>query len=97
MMQVDEILELLSEHDSEVRTRFGVAWLAVFGSTVRGEAGPSSDLDILVEFSRPTFRNYTGLLHFLEDLLGRPVDLVSIAALGPDMRREVLREARRVA
>lgn len=96
-MRVDDILNVLSEHGPEIKARFGVGWLALFGSTARGDAGPDSDLDILVEFRLPTFRNYMGLHRYLEGLLDRPVDLVSGAALRPPMKQEVLREARRVA
>ena len=96
-MRVDDILNVLSEHGPEINARFGVGWLALFGSTARGDAGPESDLVILVEFRLPTFRNYMGLHRYLEGLLDRPVDLVSVAALRPPMKQEVLREARRVA
>ena len=68
--------------------------LAVFGSVARGEAGPDSDVDILVEFEgRATFDRYMGLKFFLEDLLGRRVDLVTRKALKPRMRPYVEREA----
>lgn len=96
-MHVDDILSVLSEHAPEIRGRFGVRSLALFGSAARGEAEADSDVDILVEFRLPTLRNYMGLHRYLEGLLDRPVDLVSEAALKPPMKQEVLREARRVA
>ena len=68
--------------------------LAVFGSVARGEAGPESDVDILVEFEgRATFDRYMGLKFFLEDLLGRRADLVTRKALKPRLRPYVEREA----
>jgi len=93
-MKRDEILKTLRAHRDELRKRFGVKSLAVFGSVARGEAGPDSDVDILVEFEgRATFDRYMGLKFFLEDLLGRRVDLVTRKALKPRMRPFVEREA----
>ena len=90
----DNVLNTLKRHKSELRQRFGVKSLAVFGSVARGEAGPESDVDILVEFEgRATFDRYMGLKFFLEDLLGRRVDLVTRKALKPRMRPYVEREA----
>jgi uncharacterized protein len=62
----------------------------VFGSRVRGDARADSDLDVLVEFTHPTFRNYMGLKRFLERLIGVPVDLVSAAALKPLLKEHIL-------
>ena len=90
----EELLQRLHEHKDEIRRRFGVKSLAVFGSVARGEAGPESDVDILVEFEgRATFDRYMGLKFFLEDLLGTRVDLVTRRALKPRMRPYVEREA----
>jgi len=89
----NEILEILRTHRDELRKRFGVKSLAVFGSVARGEAGPESDVDILVEFeSSPGFDGYMALKFYLEDLLGRKVDLVMKNALKPWARDVVLRE-----
>ena len=93
-MNKNEILEILRTHRDELRKRFGVKSLAVFGSVARGEAGPDSDVDILVEFEgRATFDRYMGLKFFLEDLLGRRVDLVTRKALKPRLRPYVEQEA----
>ena len=93
-MNKSEILEILRSHRDELRKQFGVKSLAVFGSVVRGEAGPDSDVDILVEFEgRATFDRYMGLKFFLENLLGRRVDLVTRKALKPRLRPYVEREA----
>lgn len=91
------IQRLLAQHRAELN-RFEVKSLAVFGSMARGEAGPASDVDILVEFNdTPGFDQYMDLKFFLEDLLKRSVDLVTSAALKPRMRPIVEREAVRVA
>jgi len=79
------------------RARFGVLELAVFGSVARGEASPTSDLDLLVDFvGSATFDGYMGLKLFLEDSLGVKVDLVTRAALKPRLRARIEAEARRV-
>lgn len=81
-----------------LRRDFGVHRLALFGSTARGDARDDSDLDLLVEFAiGPTFDSFMGLKLFLEDNLGRKVDLVTPDALKPRMRPVVEREAVDVA
>ena len=51
---------------------------SLFGSYARGDQKASSDIDILVEFDKPTFRNFMDLSFYLEDLFGREVDLVMV-------------------
>jgi len=89
----DEVLKPISENWEKIK-RFGVKSLAVFGSAARGEAHPDSDIDILVEFDGPpTFDAYMDLKFFLEELLGRRVDLVTPKALKPRLRPYVEKEA----
>lgn len=85
------LLKTLTDHGEDVR-RFGVRSLGLFGSAVRGEAKPTSDLDFLVEFEDPSFDAYMGLLEYLETLFGRPVDLVLANMLKPRLREPILRE-----
>ncbi len=92
----EDILRLLSEHRAEWK-RWGVKSLALFGSAARGDLRPESDVDILVEFEGPaTFERYLELKFYLETLLGRPVDLVTLRAIKPRMRSQVEREVIRV-
>ena len=73
----DEALRILRDHKAELAERFGVQELALFGSTVRNEAGPDSDVDILVTMDiAGDWKRSFNLQFFLEDLLGRSVDLV---------------------
>lgn len=76
----------------------GVRSLSVFGSVARGQARADSDLDFLVEFDGPaTFDRYMGLKELLEGEFACRVDLVTLRALKPALRDEVLGEAVRVA
>jgi predicted nucleotidyltransferase len=89
-----ETVALLSRHKPEMQRRFGVRSLALFGFRAREDAGPDSDIDILVEFDgAATSARYFGLQFFLEDLLGAPVDLVTTKALRPQLRPFIERDA----
>lgn len=97
-MNRDTILLLLSEHLPEVRERFGVRRLAVFGSAARDELRPKSDVDVLVEFEgATTFDHYFSLRDVLEQVLGRRVDLVTHHGLKPRARRHAEKDLIRVA
>ncbi len=87
-------LQLLSAHKTVLAERFGVVRLALFGSTARDTARPDSDVDVLVAFDGPaTSDRYFGVQFYLEDLLGRPVDLVTERALRDRLRPYVERDA----
>jgi predicted nucleotidyltransferase len=92
-MRRSEILQELAAHRDEL-TRMGVKTLAVFGSVARDEARPDSDVDLLVEFLGPaTFNGYMDLKFFLEDLLGRPIDLVTRKSIRPRLKTQIESEA----
>ena len=94
MTEKDAIATRLRTALPQLRQRWPIRSLALFGSVVRGDARNDSDLDVLVEFDRPT-----DLFAFLEledelaRLSGRRVDLVSRAALKPYIGRQILAEA----
>lgn len=71
---------------------FGVARLGLFGSFARGEATPESDVDILVEFGadKKGFAVFMELAFWLEDMLGRPVELVTLESLSPYLAPHIL-------
>lgn len=75
--KLEDIKRTLEEHKHELRTRFGVSSIAIFGSYARGEEGELSDLDILVEFERPIGWEIVDLKDYLESLLGVKVDLIT--------------------
>jgi uncharacterized protein len=93
MTDREEVLTALRSALPDLRRRWPIRSLGIFGSIARGDAAADSDVDVLVEFERPV-----GLSAFLalEDALwatvGRPVDLVSRAALKPHIGEHVLRE-----
>ena len=89
-----EPLILLREHEPELKRRFSVAKIGIFGSFARGEERPDSDVDVLVMFQKgkKTFDNFIGTKFYLEDLFQRKVDLVTDAALKPLIREPILRD-----
>lgn len=96
-MSSDEIIQQLASCRQKL-AEFHVKSLAVFGSVARGEARPDSDIDVLVEFDGPArFDSYMDLKLFLEELLGRPVDLLTRNGVRPELRPYVEREAVHVA
>jgi predicted nucleotidyltransferase len=89
-----DVLERLVRSKPALVAPYGVTLLALFGSTVRGTARADSDIDILLSFDGPaTSERYFAVQFFLEDLLGRPVDLATDKALRPELRPFVEREA----
>ena len=81
-MKRDEALMILTEHREELE-EFGAERLALFGSVARDEAGPGSDVDLLVEFDGRSIGlfEFAGLQHRLKELLGRKVDLSRFTSL----------------
>ena len=96
-MRREKALSLISAHDAELR-RLGVRSLSVFGSVARDEARPDSDIDLLVEFSRPVgLFAFVELQQYLESILGTRVDLATPDTLRPEFRDQVKAEAMRAA
>jgi len=96
-MRRDDALAVLRARRAEFG-RFQVKSLSIFGSVARNEAGPLSDLDLLVEFDgAASYDLYMGLKLYLEDLLGCRIDLVMEKALKPRVRPSVERDLVRVA
>jgi uncharacterized protein len=93
-MNRSQTLEVLTRIKPDLTQRFGVVRLALFGSTARDEAGPDSDVDIVVAFDGPAIsKRYFGVQFSLEDALGCPVDLVTEKALRPELRPFIEKEA----
>jgi len=90
-------LEALRAHRQtilELAERHGARNVRVFGSTVRGDARPDSDIDILVEVERGrTLLDVIALEQDLEELLGRSVEVLTDAGLSPYLQQRILIEA----
>ncbi len=95
MKKIEEIKRILEVHKEELRGRYGIKEIGIFGSYVRGEERKDSDLDLLAEFEEGA---KIGLLEFvkaenyLSDLLGVKVELVEKSALKPRIGRHILKE-----
>lgn len=91
---LDELTSVLREHLPELRERYSVRSLGVFGSYVRGEQHKRSDLDILVDIDDPslTLFQFVELRDYLSEILGKRVDLVEKQALKPTIGKHVLEE-----
>lgn len=93
-MDRNAMLNLLREHKPVLEQRFGVIRLALFGSVARNAERADSDIDLLVAFDGAAdSERYFGVQFYLEDLLGRPVDLVTEKALRDRLRPYVERDA----
>ena len=93
-MTRDEVLDMLRTHKPMLAERFGVTELALFGSFARDDATDGSDIDVLVEFdTAPDWKSYFGAVSYLENLLGRPVDMATISEVRKEIRPFVERDA----
>jgi hypothetical protein len=93
MHDVEDIKCILLRNKAELRKRFKVKTIGVFGSYVRGEQKRQSDVDLLVEFEEPVgLFEFMDLEMYLTDLLGVKVDLVSKKALKPHIGERILKE-----
>ena len=98
MLTSEEIMEKIEENIETIK-KYGVKRIELFGSYVRNEQKPESDIDLLVRFerSKKTFDNYMDLKFFLEDLFNHKVDLVIIEAIKPDLKQYIIGSVRYAA
>ena len=94
-MPLEQLIERHRDEIRKVAARHGVTRVRVFGSVARGESGPDSDLDLLVETGPKTSSWFpAGLIIDLEALLGCRVDVVTERGLHPDLHAYILKDAR---
>lgn len=93
-MTRDDIMNFLRAHKNEMQSEYGVAVVGLFGSYARQSAHDDSDIDILVEFQseKKTLRNFFGFKHYLEEHLGKRVDLGLESALKPVAHESIKNE-----
>jgi len=95
MKSIQEIKETLEKHKVELKEKYKIKEIGIFGSYVRGEQKGKSDLDILIEFegdAKLSLLDVVGLEIELSDLLGVKVDLVEKKSLKPYIGQYILRE-----
>jgi predicted nucleotidyltransferase len=92
MKPQDGIREVLKRFKPILTEKYKVKQIGVFGSWARGEQSEESDVDLLVEFAEPIGWEFVDVKEFLEQILGRPVDLVTAAMLRPSFKNGVLSE-----
>lgn len=93
----ERVIARLMAAEADIRA-LGVARLALFGSVLRNEASPDSDVDLLVQFSpgRKSYEHFSALFDLLEDRLGHRVELVTAEGLSPIIGPRILAEAQDV-
>jgi predicted nucleotidyltransferase len=94
MKKIDQIIKKLKKIMPIIESKYSVRNLEVFGSYIRGEQKKSSDLDVLVEFSKTIdLFKYIELENYLSEKLGVKVDLVMKDTLKPRIKDRILNEA----
>lgn len=77
MKDLNEIKKILNNHKNELKEKYNVKKIAVFGSFARGDQRDTSDIDILVELEKPLGLKFINLAYYLEEILGVKVELVT--------------------
>ncbi|HOT47210.1 MAG TPA: nucleotidyltransferase family protein [Spirochaetota bacterium] len=89
-----QILSVLQNNAEDLKIRFGVEKIGLFGSYARDDQSENSDIDILVQFSEASFDHYMDLKFYLEKLYNHPVDLVLFDSIKPRMKPYIMDEVR---
>lgn len=89
------VKNILEDHREEIKERFGVKSIGLFGSCAREEEDEQSDVDVIVEFEEPNFDDFMDLIFYLEDLLDRDVDVLTPQGLKSIRISEVSKEISR--
>lgn len=92
MSELKSIEKILKKHKEYLQKKFYVEKIGVFGSYSKGEETSESDIDILVKFNGPIGWDFIELNEYLESILDKKVDLVSIKALKRQLKDIILKE-----
>ncbi len=94
MKTLEEIKKIINSHRTELEERFKVKSIGIFGSYVRGEATPESDIDILVEFTGPvSLLHIVSIENYISDILGIKADVVPVKNVRKELKGYILKEA----
>jgi len=97
MEPLEQIKQIIQQHKAELKTKYFVREIGIFGSYVRGEQADNSDIDILIDLDRPIgFVKFMKLEKYISDLIGIKVDLVTKKALKPYIGKRILQEVQYV-
>lgn len=86
------VFNVIKSHKNEIKTKYDVKKIGIFGSYAKGLQNEESDVDILVEFKKPSFDKFMELSFYLEELFGKKVDLLTPNSLSPFMKPSVEEE-----
>ena len=92
MFTQENIIKQLNQRAEELKQKFSVRSIGLFGSLASNQADKESDVDIRVDFDETTFDNYMDLKFYLEKLFGRPVDLVTADTVKPRLKTPIERQ-----
>jgi len=92
MKNYKAIEKTLKQYKTTLKKNFNVKKIGVFGSYAKGKESKKSDVDILVEFSEPIGWEFFDLKEFLETVLNKKVDLVTVNAIKPQLKEKILNE-----
>jgi predicted nucleotidyltransferase len=93
MAKLDNIKKIINDHRQELKERFKITEIGIFGSYVRGEQKRRSDIDILVEFGEPvSLLDLVGAENYISDLIRTKVDLVPKKDVRPELKERILNE-----
>jgi len=95
VLNLKRITNILKEHKEELKEKYEIKEIGIFGSCIRGEYKEKSDLDILVEFEEDAkigLLKFVNMENYLSELIGVKVDLVEKSALKPRIGKHILKE-----
>jgi len=92
MKELDRIIKIIKEHEEILQNEYFIKSLSIFGSISRGQDAEASDIDILVEFSRPIGFGFFRAARYLEEITGRKIDLVTKDAIKPEIANNIMKD-----
>jgi uncharacterized protein len=94
MITREEIIEQLRSRLAELHSAYGVLKIGLFGSFARGNPGPDSDIDLVVEFDRPIGMKFMDFSDYLQSLFNRRVDVLTLAGVEGIRNKRIAEEIR---